>query len=48
MKPEDFAQFLRDRKASAILRTQVKPDASFPPGDCDIDGIAALHTSQDP
>ena len=27
---------------------QVYPDANFPPGDCDIDGIAALYTSPDP
>ena len=27
---------------------QVFPDANFPPGDCDIDGIAALYTRPDP
>lgn len=27
---------------------QVYPDANFPPGDCDIDGVAALYTRDDP
>ena len=27
---------------------QVYPDANFPPGDCDIDGVAVLYTRTDP
>jgi hypothetical protein len=37
------ARYIRIRDTA-----QVYPDANFPPGDCDIDGIAALYTRPDP